>query len=84
MGKYNAVLVRGRDVGTKSDTSILTFLKTVKRRGFLSDYSLTEHNFNTIKQLDTYIMGVSDTACESAFVTSNDHTITELHKLFED
>ncbi len=84
MGKYNAVLVRGKDVGTKSESSILTYLKSEKRRGFLSGFDLIEHNFNTIKQLDTYVMGVSDTACESAFVTSNDHTITELHKIFED
>jgi DNA-binding transcriptional regulator LsrR (DeoR family) len=84
MGKYNAVLVRGRVVGTKSESSILTYLKSEKRRGFLSGFDLIEHNFNTIKQLDTYVMGVSDTACESAFVTSNDHTITELHKIFED
>lgn len=84
MGKYNAVLVRGKDVGTKSESSILTYLKSEKRRGFLSGFNLIEHNFNTIKQLDTYVMGVSDTACESAFVTSNDHTITELHKIFED
>ncbi len=84
MGKYNAVLVRGKDVGTKSESSILTYLKSEKRRGFLSGFDLIEHNFNTIKQLDTYVMGVSDTACESAFVTSNDNTITELHKIFED
>ena len=83
MGKYNAVLVRGRDVGTVQEATLLKFLKTAKQRGFLSDYHLTEHNFNTIKQLDTYVMGVTDTACNDAIVTSNDKIITELHKLFE-
>ena len=84
MGKYNTTLIIGENIACQSDSKFLTRLRKAKRQGILTDFTVVNRDFNTVKQMDSYLLAVADINSVDVFVTSNSTTIKEISKIFSE